>query len=64
MRFRAQRTEDVPVTTKISFVCLRQRGDEAPSTVRSFQGCEESERAADHFHDLRHPYVKHTTKKI
>ena len=63
------RTEEVPDGYKeISFVCLRPDGAyESPSTVgvmtrsakKKLEGFEDF-----HFHMLRHPYVKHTTKNI
>ena len=63
------RTEEVPDGYKeISFVCLRPDGAyESPSTVgvmtrsakKKLDGFEDF-----HFHMLRHPYVKHTTKNI
>ena len=66
--YSLQRTEEVPEDYKeISFVCLRADGAyEAPSTVgimcraakKKVKGLEDF-----HFHTLRHPYVKHTTKK-
>ena len=65
--YSRQRTEEVPEDYKeISFVCLRADGAyEAPSTVgimcraakKKVKGLEDF-----HFHTLRHPYVKHTTK--
>ena len=61
------RTEEVSEGYKeISFVCLRPDGAfESPSTVgimcraarKKVEGLEDF-----HFHQLRHPYVKHTTK--
>ena len=61
------RTEEVPEGYKeISFVCLRPDGAfESPSTVgimcraarKKVEGLEDF-----HFHQLRHPYVKHMTK--
>lgn len=61
------RAEEVPEGYKeLSFVCLRPDGAfEAPSTVgimcrtarKKLEGLEDF-----HFHMLRHPYVKHTTK--
>ena len=60
-------TQEVPADYKeISFVCLRPDGSlELPSTLgivcrsvsRKLEGFEDF-----HFHQLRHPYVKHTTK--
>ena len=60
-------TQEVPADYKeISFVCLRPDGSlELPSTLgivcrsvaKKLEGFEEF-----HFHQLRHPYVKHTTK--
>ena len=62
------RSEEVPAGYKeLSFACLRPDGAfEAPSTVgimcrtarKKVEGLEDF-----HFHMLRHPYVKHTTKK-
>lgn len=61
------RTEEVPEGYKeISFVCLRPDGAfESPSTVGIM--CRAARKKVDgledfHFHQLRHPYVKHTTK--
>ena len=61
------RTEEVPDGYKeISFVCLRPDGAfESPSTVGIM--CRAARKKVDgledfHFHQLRHPYVKHTTK--
>ena len=61
------RTEEVPKGYKeISFVCLRPDGAfESPSTVGIM--CRAARKKVDgledfHFHQLRHPYVKHTTK--
>ena len=61
------RTEEIPEGYKeISFVCLRPDGAyEAPSTVGIM--CRTASRKVEglegfHFHQLRHPYVKHTTK--
>ena len=61
------RTEQAPEGYKeISFVCIRPDGAyEAPSTVGLM--CRTASRKVDglegfHFHQLRHPYVKHTTK--
>ena len=61
-------TQEVPADYKeISFVCLRPDGSlELPSTLgivcrsvaKKLEGFEEF-----HFHQLRHPYVKSTTKK-
>ena len=61
-------TQEVPADYKeISFVCLRPDGSlELPSTLgivcrsvsKKLEGFEDF-----HFHQLRHPYVKHTTKK-
>ena len=61
------RTEEAPEGYKeISFVCLRPDGAiETPSTVSIMcrKAREKVEGLADfHFHMLRHPYVKHTTK--
>ena len=63
------RTEETPEGYKeISFVCLRPDGAyESPSTVgimcrttsKKVEGLEDF-----HFHMLRHPYVKPTTKNI
>ena len=60
-------TQEVPADYKeISFVCLRPDGSlELPSTLgiacrsvsKKLEGFEDF-----HFHQLRHPYVKHTTK--
>ena len=62
-------TQEVPADYKeISFVCLRPDGSlELPSTLgivcrsvsKKLEGFEDF-----HFHQLRHPYVKHTTKNI
>ena len=61
------RTETPPEDyTQVSFVCLRPDGAyEAPATVSSV--CRYSRKKIGdmddfHFHLLRHPYVKHTTK--
>ena len=61
------RTEEIPEGYKeIYFVCLRPDGAyEAPSTVGIM--CRTASRKVEglegfHFHQLRHPYVKHTTK--
>ena len=60
-------TEDAPKDyTEISFVCLREDGcPELPATVetacRTAAG-KVSELERFHFHILRHPYVKSTTK--
>ena len=60
-------TENVPEDYKeISFVCLRPDGSlELPSTLGIV--CRKIAQKLDgfegfHFHQLRHPYVKHTTK--
>ena len=60
-------TEEIPVDYKeISFVCLRPDGClELPSTLSI--ACRSVAKRLDgfenfHFHQLRHPYVKHTTK--
>ena len=60
-------TENVPEDYKeISFVCLRPNGSlELPSTLGIV--CRKIAQKLDgfegfHFHQLRHPYVKHTTK--
>ena len=60
-------TQEIPADYKeISFVCLRPDGSlELPSTLsivcrsvsKKLEGLEDF-----HFHQLRHPYVKHTTK--
>ena len=62
-------TQEVPADyKKISFVCLRPDGSlELPSTLgivcrsvsKKLEGFEDF-----HFHQLRHPHVKHTTKNI
>ena len=62
-------TQEVPADYKeISFVCLRPDGSlELPSTLgivcrsvsKKLEGFEDF-----HFHQLRHPHVKHTTKNI
>ena len=62
-------TQEVPADYKeISFVCLRPDGSlELPSTLgivcrsvsKKLEGFEDF-----HFHQLRHPYVKHTTKNF
>ena len=61
------RTDEIPEGYKeISFVCLRPDGAyESPSTVGIM--CRTASRKVEglegfHFHQLRHPYVKHTTK--
>lgn len=61
-------TENVPEDYKeISFVCLRPDGSlELPSTLGIV--CRKIAQKLDgfegfHFHQLRHPYVKSTTKK-
>ena len=62
-------TEDAPEDyTEISFVCLREDGClELPATVET--ACRTAARKVPelegfHFHTLRHPYVKPTTKKF
>ncbi len=62
-------TEDSPKDyTEISFVCLREDGClELPATVET--ACRTAARKVPelegfHFHTLRHPYVKPTTKNI
>jgi len=61
------RTEEIPEDYKeISFVCLRPDGAyESPSTVGIM--CRTASKKVEglegfHFHQLRHPYVKPTTK--
>ena len=61
------RTEEVPADYKeISFVCLRPDGClELPTTLGTV--CRKVAKTLEgfegfHFHQLRHPYVKHTTK--
>ena len=61
------RTEEVPTDYKeISFVCLRPDGClELPTTLGTV--CRKVAKTLEgfegfHFHQLRHPYVKHTTK--
>ena len=61
------RTQEVPADYKeISFVCLRPDGClELPTTLGTV--CRKVAKALEgfegfHFHQLRHPYVKHTTK--
>ena len=62
-----QRDEDIPSDyMSISFVCLRHDGAyESAAAVSSV--CRSMKKKVDriggfHFHALRHPYVKHTTK--
>ena len=65
--YHLDRTEEIPADYKeISFVCLRPDGClELPSTLSI--ACRSVAKRLDgfenfHFHQLRHPYVKHTTK--
>ena len=60
-------TENVPEDyTEIFFVCLREDGClELPATIETAcrtAGRKVPELEGFHFHTLRHPYVKHTTK--
>ncbi len=67
--YRLENTQDIPADyNEISFVCLRPDGClETPSTLSIV--CRTLAKKLDgfegfHFHQLRHPYVKHKTKSF